>query len=147
MLTGLNQFRSDRYPENPEKLKKPLNTQKKTFPKIPQKKYQQNHYFYDLAQKRQIAYPNKKNQPQKKFLGAQKKNRRYYANLLQKNCRFSLEERVIFERLWKGALCQTFGEVPVKQGRKNCCCHCQCDSSSADTFQFVPQKTMKSVIR
>lgn len=93
-----------------------------------------------------------------------KKNRNlYYANLLQKSSGFSLEEQMIFERLWKGALGQTFGSrIPSKQEKKNCCCHCQCGNSSAvpnknETNKIgmlrswmgdeISKKTMKSVVR
>lgn len=143
MLNGKNQFRSDKYLENSEGVRKKLGVppQKKFFfHKYPQKKYQQGFCYYDLAQKKQPA-------SQKKNFRAQKKNRNFYANLIQKNSRFSLEERIIFDRLWKGALCQTFGGLPAKQERKNCCCHCQCEVSSGTNLQLMPKKTMRSVIR
>lgn len=65
---------------------------------------------------------------------------------VHKSSRNPIEERVMFERLWRGALCQAFGSrVPIKH-RKVCCCHCQCDCFEPCNVQR-PKKTMRSVIR
>lgn len=73
--------------------------------------------------------------------------------------RFSMEERVIFERMWRGAMCQTFGggKGAAKQSphdhlvaKKSCCCHCQCgtvDAAKTDVLQGYDTKSMRSVVR
>lgn len=67
--------------------------------------------------------------------------------------RYVADERVIFERLWRGALYQAFGSKapPVRTvARKACCCHCHCmDSPELNTHSApcVPKKTMRSVVR
>lgn len=131
--------------------------QKKKFygNKNPYKKF----FYHDVNQK--------KSRLAQKFNGKynlNKNNRNlYYANLLQKTSGFSLEEQVIFERLWKCALGQTFGNrLPAKVEKKNCCCHCQCGNSDGLASRNennkvsmlksliddrVSKKTMKSVVR
>lgn len=71
--------------------------------------------------------------------------------------RYVADERVIFERLWRGALYQALGSKapPVRAiARKPCCCHCHCLDSTIEAnphhtapLQCVPKKTMRSVVR
>lgn len=82
----------------------------------------------------------------------------------------AVDERALFERLWRGAFCQALGNrgpVPgtplrfpgnrrapqLAQGPQ-CCCHCHClrvISDVRDTATVVVQKphakTMRSVVR
>lgn len=120
--------------------------------KTPYKKF----FYHDVAQRKGKKI-NKYN--------FNKKNRNFcYGNLLPEASGFSLEEQVIFERLWKGALGQTYGNrLLAKQDKKSCCCHCQCgnppgelnDRNHASQFGMlknwtgdgVNKKTMKSVVR
>lgn len=67
--------------------------------------------------------------------------------------RYSVDERIIFERLWRGALCQALGaNAPVRTlpRRQQCCCHCHCsDYNNSDHVhrRLSPKKTMRSVVR
>lgn len=75
--------------------------------------------------------------------------------------RYVTDERVIFERLWRGALYQALGSKapPLRTltQRKTCCCHCHCMESPeinthhhpppAPPIQCIPKKTMRSVVR
>lgn len=71
--------------------------------------------------------------------------------------RFSVDERVIFERLWRGALCQAFGtdkKAALRRAtvRRQCCCHCHClGSDSLNAVNAVPynsrRNTLRSVVR
>lgn len=126
-------------------------------------------FYHDVAQKKGKQGQKKNNT---KFSNSNnnrynfnKKNRNlYYAKLLQKTSVCSLEEQLLFERLWKDAVGQKFAnQSHGKQEKKNCCCHCQCGNPSgltnrseqnkismlrslmgADDFR---KKTMKSVVR
>lgn len=77
----------------------------------------------------------------------------YYGNSGRN--RISVDERVIFERLWRGALCQALGDkAPLRAAqRRQCCCHCQCMASvncSQNGAQFqsmAPKRALKSVVR
>ena len=70
-----------------------------------------------------------------------------------KNNRFPADERVIFERLWRGALCQAFGaKAPLAGSRRAraCCCHCQCGNAGGVMGHQVavpPRKALRSVVR
>lgn len=122
-------------------------------------------FYQDVGQKK-----NKLNQKFKANFGKYNKYRNkrsmYYADLLQNNSDFPLEEQVIFERLWKCALGQTFGNrMTAKIKKKSCCCHCQCGNSDelparnnnvnngrmgvlkSLIHKGISQKTMKSVVR
>lgn len=92
-----------------------------------------------------------------RFNGSTQKYHGFSEDCVHKNSRYPLEERVMFERLWRGALCQAFGDrVPVRH-RKVCCCHCQCgyfvgNSSHVNIGPYnnvrrSPKKTMRSVVR
>jgi hypothetical protein len=67
--------------------------------------------------------------------------------------RCPVDERVIFERLWRGAFCQALGTKHARAApRRQCCCHCHCNSELASTGAFYvrptqPKKTMRSVVR
>lgn len=93
------------------------------------------------------------------------KNKFFYYDLYrkktqqyQKNNQFSVDEKAIFEKLWKGAIFQTFrGRVPFKGNaqKKGCCCHCQCDvaggahhgEKNVQLRTAAGRKTMRSVVR
>lgn len=70
--------------------------------------------------------------------------------------RFTVDERVIFERLWRGALCEALGTKATFRARSHCCCHCQCMRTTANIMASnnsavvpcTPRKnTMRSVVR
>lgn len=121
-------------------------------------------FYHDVGPKRGKAAQRKFNRFNNNHIknNQNKKNRNFY-NLLQKTSGFSLEEQMIFERLWKGAMGQTFGnKLLAKQDKKNCCCHCQCgnlgglsnrnDESKIGMLRSwmgngIKKKTMKSVLR
>lgn len=161
-----NRFDNNRYAEDTDgkRTKNTTQNQKKKFynNKSPYKRF----FYHDVTQKKgKLSQKlNAKFNKNSKY-NLQKKNacgrNLYYANLLQKTSRFSLEEQVIFERLWKCALGQTFGnKMPAKL--ENCCCHCQCgnlggitnrnENNKMGLFKSligngVSKKTMKSVVR
>lgn len=68
--------------------------------------------------------------------------------------RFSVDERIIFERLWRGALC---GALDANKSamrappRRQCCCHCHCfgtDGLSVDAVAHNGRRNaMRSVVR
>ena len=65
--------------------------------------------------------------------------------------RIPVDERVIFERLWRGALFQALGpKAPlVSRRQKQCCCHCQCGNGGEVVGHRVvpPRKALRSVVR
>lgn len=71
--------------------------------------------------------------------------------------RFTVDERVIFERLWRGALCEALGtKAAAFRARRQCCCHCHCMGTTADIMAsnhsaIEPctsrRNTMRSVVR
>jgi len=67
------------------------------------------------------------------------------------NLRSTVDERVIFERLWRGALCQALGpKAPLIARRpRQCCCHCDCINQRHLIGQRIePQReALRSVIR
>lgn len=139
----------------------PHGQKKKFYTKNQYKKF----FYHDINQKKgKLAQKLNAKFNKNATYNLNKNNRHlYYANLLQKTSGFPLEEQVIFERLWKCALGQTFGNrLPAKVEKKNCCCHCQC--GDLDTVanrnennkvamvrslmdERVSKKTMKSVVR
>lgn len=74
-----------------------------------------------------------------------------------KNNRYPTDERVIFERLWRGALCQAFASnrVPLSRlpPKRQCCCHCHCggginNSHIHNNNELLPNKpAMRSIVR
>lgn len=131
MFSQNNQSHQDRFGNlrnQEEAINQISQSQKKTF--YSNKQYKKFMYYEFGGQRR-----NKNGQ--KRFQkyncnNANKKNRQNYAaNIFQKPA-FSLEEQMLFEKLWKGALDQRFEDCrfPAKQEAKNCCCHCQCATSS-----------------
>lgn len=75
--------------------------------------------------------------------------------------RYPVDERIIFERLWRGALCQALGaKAPIRAAprRQQCCCHCHCggggggfpapNNNTENVLQRMPpRRTMRSVVR
>lgn len=72
--------------------------------------------------------------------------------------RTSVDERVIFERLWRGALCQALGnKAPARSiSKRECCCHCRClgennyniPANNRNQIEYPSErKAMRSVIR
>lgn len=124
-------------------------------------------FYQDVGQKKKNKLnPNKFKPNFGKYNKYRTKRNLYYADLLQKNSDFSLEEPAILERLWKCALGQTIGNrMNAKIKKKGCCCHCQCGNSDewsarnnnvsngrmgvlkSLVHRGVSQKTMKSVVR
>lgn len=70
--------------------------------------------------------------------------------------RFTVDERVLFERLWRGALYEALGTKSAFRARRQCCCHCQCMGTADDVIassknsvvSCTPRKNaMRSVVR
>lgn len=74
-----------------------------------------------------------------------------YATHKPNQHRSSVDERVIFERLWRGALCQAFGpRAPLMARRpRPCCCHCECGNHGPIIGHHLvpPRKALRSVVR
>lgn len=84
-------------------------------------------------------------------------------NALARNPRMQVDERALFERLWRGALCRTINtngrvihnknlhSIPRQienQNRSLCCCHCHCVQLMPNINQYDENnKTMRSVVR
>lgn len=166
-----NRFDNNRYAEeNYTSRKKSISqSQKKGF--YNNKNHYKRFFYHDITQKKgkipkrinaKLNKNNNSNDNLSKNNDSCGRNL-YYANLLQKTHSFSVEEQVIFERLWKCALGQTFGNrLPAKLEKKDCCCHCQCgnlgelpnrnENNKIGLLKSlinngVSKKTMKSVVR
>lgn len=68
--------------------------------------------------------------------------------------RYSIDERILFERLWRGALCQALSNktsLRPSTKRVQCCCHCHCmdvlDPVNGHYNDLPNSKTMRSVVR
>ncbi|KAF7287391.1 hypothetical protein GWI33_001746 [Rhynchophorus ferrugineus] len=65
--------------------------------------------------------------------------------------RLPVDERMIFERLWRGAFCQALGpKAPLINRRtRSCCCHCQCPSGGDEigNHMLAQRKGLRSVVR
>lgn len=67
----------------------------------------------------------------------------------------TVDDRVIFERLWRGAFCQALGPKVVAQRLQTpllpsraltrCCCHCHCEQASDTCVIDSSKKAMRSV--
>lgn len=162
-----NRFDNNRYGEdnNTSRGKNIPHNQKKGF--YSNKNQYKRFFYHDITQKKgKIAKKlNTKSNNHNKynFNNSGCSRNLYYENLLKKTHGFSMEEQLIFERLWKCAMGQTFGNrLPAKLEKKNCCCHCQCrdvgglanrnENNRIGLLKSlisngVSKKTMKSVVR
>lgn len=68
--------------------------------------------------------------------------------------RYSIDERILFERLWRGALCQALSDKTTLRSsarRASCCCHCHCmqvlEPIHGNCNDTPNSKTMRSVVR
>lgn len=120
-------------------------------------------YFIPKARRFSDHYSTPKNthvhedliQKCNRFNNCTQKYQSFSDDCIHKNSRYPLEERIMFERLWRGALCQAFGDRVPMRHRKMCCCHCQCGYIEGNShvnihpynIQRTPKKTMRSVIR
>lgn len=59
--------------------------------------------------------------------------------------KFAVDERIIFERLWRDALYQALGsKAPLRvPSRRPCCCRCRCTPQGTS---FAPNSTIRQVI-